>query len=116
MGSRPSIEGDVYSYGILLLEMFTGVSPTDERFNDGLSLQKHVEMAFPEKIMDIIDTKLFSGINEQDNPYAPENIYGYLVLVTRCGLLCTKESPKMRITIKYVIKELNSAKKELLGL
>ncbi|KAF3336377.1 putative receptor-like protein kinase [Carex littledalei] len=45
MGGRASVEGDAYSYGILVLEMFTGVNPTDERFNDGLNLNMHVEMA-----------------------------------------------------------------------
>jgi serine/threonine protein kinase len=76
MGGRTSIEGDVYSYSILLLEMFTGVSPTDERFDDSLSIQKHVDMVFSEKkIMDIIDTKLLSGIDGQDKHVAPKNVY-----------------------------------------
>jgi serine/threonine protein kinase len=39
-GSSVSTQGDVYSLGILLLEMFTGRSPTDEIFNDSLDLHK----------------------------------------------------------------------------
>jgi Protein tyrosine and serine/threonine kinase len=115
MGHRPSIEGDVYSYGILLLETFTGISPTDERFDDNLSLQKHVEMAFPEQIMDIIDTKIFSGIDEEEQLVAPENVYSGLITVIQCGLLCSNVSPKDRISIKDVVKELNLAQKKLLG-
>jgi serine/threonine protein kinase len=115
MGRRPSIEGDVYSYGILLLEMFIGLSPTDESFGDGLSLQKHVEMAFPEQIMDIIDAKLFLGIVGQDKMVAPENVYSCLISVIQCGLLCSKESPKDRISIKDILKELKSAQMKLLG-
>jgi hypothetical protein len=105
----------VYSYGILLLEMFTGVSPTDKRFGDSLSLQKHVEMAFPGQIMDIIDTKIFSGIDEQDKPVAPKCVYNCLISVIQCGLLCSNVSPKNRISIKDVLKELNSTQKMLLG-
>nr|AGT17283.1 kinase [Saccharum hybrid cultivar R570] len=39
-GSAVSTTGDVYSLGILLLEMFTGRSPTDDMFGDMLDLHK----------------------------------------------------------------------------
>src|SRR5664279_2484074 len=104
MGGRPSVEGDVYSYGVLLLELFTGVSPTDERIRDGLSLQKQVEMVFPDQVMDIVDLKLFPETDGEHNLYAPENVYSCLVSVIQCGLLCSKESPKERISIKDVTK------------
>ncbi|KAB2063996.1 hypothetical protein ES319_A10G258400v1 [Gossypium barbadense] len=55
MGSELSTKGDVYSYGILLLEMFTGKSPIDERFREGLSLHNFVKAALPERIIEITD-------------------------------------------------------------
>ncbi|XP_078159181.1 receptor kinase-like protein Xa21 [Carex rostrata] len=113
MGGRPSVEGDVYSYGILLLEMFTGVSPTDERIRDGLSLLKHVEMAFPVQVMDIVDPNLFSE-TDGENLYVPRNVYSCLVSVIQCGLLCSKESPNERISMQDVTKELNSARTKML--
>ncbi|XVE58718.1 hypothetical protein DITRI_Ditri04bG0191400 [Diplodiscus trichospermus] len=36
-------EGDVYSFGILLLEVMTGKRPTDDMFSDGLNLHKLVK-------------------------------------------------------------------------
>ena len=45
-GERQSTAGDVYSFGILLLELFTGKSPRHESFIEGLSLKKWVEMNF----------------------------------------------------------------------
>ncbi|KAK6152517.1 hypothetical protein DH2020_015152 [Rehmannia glutinosa] len=49
LGSNYSPDGDVYSFGILLLEMFTGKRPTDTAFKDGLNLHNHVKMALPKK-------------------------------------------------------------------
>ncbi|XP_072999043.1 LOW QUALITY PROTEIN: receptor kinase-like protein Xa21 [Typha latifolia] len=97
MGCRASIFGDVYSYGILLLEMFTGVNRRDDKFKDGLSLHA----SFPEQIMDIIDNRLFLEDNamiiEQDivDTVDPiESTQNCLILVIKYGLLCSKESPK----------------------
>uniref|UniRef100_A0A2N9HYB4 Protein kinase domain-containing protein n=1 Tax=Fagus sylvatica TaxID=28930 RepID=A0A2N9HYB4_FAGSY len=45
MGSEVSTYGDVYSYGILLSEMFTGKRPTDEIFKNSLSLHEFVKTA-----------------------------------------------------------------------
>ena len=58
MGNEVSTYGDVYSYGILLLEMFTGKRPTDNIFQDGLNLHDFVNAALPEGIIDIIDPTL----------------------------------------------------------
>ncbi|CAN1168516.1 Probable LRR receptor-like serine/threonine-protein kinase At3g47570 [Linum perenne] len=45
MGNEVSIQGDIYSYGMLLLELFTGKRPTGETFTDGLSLHSVVKIA-----------------------------------------------------------------------
>jgi hypothetical protein len=38
-----SAHGDIYSYGILVLESVTGKRPTDDEFTQGLSLHGYVE-------------------------------------------------------------------------
>ncbi|XP_078149922.1 receptor kinase-like protein Xa21 [Carex rostrata] len=111
MGGKASVEGDAYSFGILLLEMFTGVSPTDERFRDGLSLHNYVQMAFSDRFSEIIDHKLFPA-NGGENTNS-EDVQDCLVSVIQCGLLCSKLSPKERIGIKEVVKELNWARMKL---
>lgn len=58
MGNEVSTNGDVYSYGILLPEMFTGKRPTDDIFKDGFSLHGFVKAALPERLVDVVDPVL----------------------------------------------------------
>jgi serine/threonine protein kinase len=58
MGGEASIQGDVYSCGILVLEMFTGRRPTDEMFKDGPNLHNFVKMALLERLDQIVDPLL----------------------------------------------------------
>ncbi|GKA59731.1 kinase-like domain-containing protein, partial [Tanacetum coccineum] len=55
IGSEMTSSGDVYSFGILLLEVMTGKKPTDDMFNDGLSLHKFAYMALLAHVIDVID-------------------------------------------------------------
>nr|GEW26341.1 protein kinase-like domain-containing protein [Tanacetum cinerariifolium] len=55
IGSEMTSSRDVYSFGILLLEVMTGKKPTDDMFDDGLSLHKFAYMALPDHVIDVID-------------------------------------------------------------
>ena len=66
MGGQVSTFGDVYSYGTLLLEIFTGKRPTDDIFTDGLNLPQFVAMALPENVMEVLDPSLLLA-EEEDN-------------------------------------------------
>ncbi|MFS8027144.1 putative protein kinase RLK-Pelle-LRR-XII-1 family [Helianthus anomalus] len=47
VGNKMTKEGDIYSFGILLLEIMTGRRPTDPIFQQGLNLHGYVKMALP---------------------------------------------------------------------
>jgi serine/threonine protein kinase len=53
-----STHRDIYSYGILVLEMITGRRPTDNTFEGTSGIHKYVEMAIKNSVMDIIDMDL----------------------------------------------------------
>ncbi|GLJ17798.1 hypothetical protein SUGI_0311170 [Cryptomeria japonica] len=88
LGGNVSIEGDVYSYGILTLEMVTRKRPSDDMYVGDMNLQKWVKSAFPNRLADIVDGGLFSDVNEnmEDNRCLLSFIY--------VGLLCTSESTR----------------------
>ncbi|KAH7548387.1 hypothetical protein JRO89_XS14G0112400 [Xanthoceras sorbifolium] len=70
MGGSVSAQGDIYSHGILLLEMLTGKRSTNEMFKDDLSLHSLCKMALPDKVIDIADSQLLileEELNDQTN-------------------------------------------------
>jgi len=50
-GLAVSTYGDVYSFGVILIEMFIGRSPTDDMFRDGMSLHYFAKASLPAKVM-----------------------------------------------------------------
>ena len=117
MGSKVSMEGDIYSFGIFLLEMFTGKRPTDSDFEDGMSLNQFVKTALPEKAMEIVDQGFIPReVEEESSDNAAWKIYKCCVLVLKIGVMCSDESPRGRIKIDEALKQLCEAKKMLLGL
>nr|XP_010909264.3 receptor kinase-like protein Xa21 [Elaeis guineensis] len=120
LGCEVSTQGDVYSYGILLLEMFTGKRPTDETFNESLDLHRFVEMAFPSQIMNIVDPQLireeeYEIINDiQQRCTIQDKIRECLILVISIGLQCSSKVPKERPHMGNIVKKMTAAR-EILG-
>uniref|UniRef100_A0A0D9XTB5 Receptor kinase-like protein Xa21 n=1 Tax=Leersia perrieri TaxID=77586 RepID=A0A0D9XTB5_9ORYZ len=64
-GNMVSTHGDVYSYGILVLETVTGKRPTDNKFTQGLSLREYVELGLHGNVMDVVDNQLCLGLENK---------------------------------------------------
>ncbi|RWR91198.1 LRR.XII-like protein [Cinnamomum micranthum f. kanehirae] len=99
MGGEVSTYGDVYSYGILLLKMFTGKRPTDDVFKDDLNLHQLAKMAFPERVIEIIDHRLLLEGNEnissnEDYNEKRSRMHECLLSLVRIGISCSVEAQK----------------------
>uniref|UniRef100_A0ACD5YAV2 Uncharacterized protein n=1 Tax=Avena sativa TaxID=4498 RepID=A0ACD5YAV2_AVESA len=107
MGCKISMGGDVYSFGVLLLEMLTAVRPTDTLCGNALSLHKYVDQAFPERISEVLDPHMPS---EDDEVAASIRMQNYIMPLVSIGLMCSMESPKDRPGIHDVCAKIVAIK------
>ncbi|XP_061357696.1 probable LRR receptor-like serine/threonine-protein kinase At3g47570 [Gastrolobium bilobum] len=111
MGSEMSIEGDMYSFGILILEMLTARRPTDEMFKDGHTLHNYVKVTISNNFVEIVDPTIHPNELENENlGFTHPNVEKCLLSLFRIALACSMESPKERMNMIDVIKELNLIK------
>ncbi|KAE8800296.1 putative receptor kinase [Hordeum vulgare] len=108
-GTEISVEGDVYSYGVLLLEMLTGRRPTDPFFSDTTNLPKYVEMACPGNLLETMDV----NIRCNQEPQAVLELFA--APVSRLGLACCRGSARQRIKMGDVVKELGAIKQIIMA-
>ncbi|XP_058070975.1 probable LRR receptor-like serine/threonine-protein kinase At3g47570 [Magnolia sinica] len=113
MDGKASTHGDVYSYGILLLEMITRKRPTNDMFRDNQGLHHFAKSNFPEQVMEIIDpTFLFKdteAIQDSENRNNLRNrMHNCLVSLVNVGVSCSAELPKERMKMRDVVMEMNA--------
>ncbi|CAN1187589.1 Putative receptor-like protein kinase At3g47110 [Linum perenne] len=106
MGNEVSIQGDIYSYGILLLEMFTQKRPTDDTFKSGLNLHNVVKSALSKqhtsKVVDpvLLDELLSSKDREE-----------LMSDILEIGVACSANIPEERVGMSEVVSRLINIKK-----
>ncbi|XP_050290146.1 probable LRR receptor-like serine/threonine-protein kinase At3g47570 [Quercus robur] len=106
---RVSTKCDIYSYGIILLEMITRKKPTDEMFVGELGMRQWIASLLDR--MEVVDDGLLSIEDGRDVTVMQTILSSILEL----GLRCSEELPDERPKIKDVVAKVNKIKLALLG-
>ncbi|KAM0918395.1 hypothetical protein ACQ4PT_008946 [Festuca glaucescens] len=110
LGGRPSVRGDVYSFGVMLLELLTGKRPTDVIFSEGLTLHDWVRRHYPHDLAGAV----------AHAPWRRDVVDGTVqvadmavVELIELGLACTQYSPALRPTMADVCHEITLVKEDV---
>ncbi|CAA7033121.1 unnamed protein product [Microthlaspi erraticum] len=113
MGKRASIHGDVYSFGVLLLEIVSGRRPTDVLVTEGSSLHEFMKLHYPNSLEGIIQQALFRW-KPQGKPEICEKLWREVILeMIELGLVCTQYNPSTRPNMLDVAHEMGRLKEYL---
>ncbi|XP_028965904.1 probable LRR receptor-like serine/threonine-protein kinase At3g47570 [Malus domestica] len=107
-----STKGDVYSFGIVLMETFTKRKPTDEMFVGEMNLKQWIENSlFPDSAIDeVVDADILG--TEEDGDFVSRR--DCLSSVMRLALACCAALPEERINMKDAAVTLNKIKTKYL--
>ncbi|KAM3242246.1 hypothetical protein ACQJBY_054742 [Aegilops geniculata] len=112
-GRRASTSGDVYGFGIILMEMMTGKRPTDPMFKDGVTIVHFVESNFPHEIAHVIDANLSEEC--KDIAKTENYVNECLVSVLQLALSCTHPAPSERMNMKEIASKMHAIKTSYVG-
>ncbi|CAL5204127.1 unnamed protein product [Lathyrus oleraceus] len=137
LGGKASTSGDVYSFGILLLEMFIAKKPTDEMFKEGLNMNNFVSEMGEKQLLNIVDQRLINhyeystqnfssdshsggsgdiSYSDGSNTYWTHKSEECIAAAMKIGLSCVAHHPKDRWTMREALSKLHGIKQFILGL
>ncbi|KAF8018577.1 hypothetical protein BT93_H3458 [Corymbia citriodora subsp. variegata] len=122
-GIAVSMKGDVYSFGVLILEMFTGKRPTNDMFENGLDLHHFAKTALTDRVEKVLDPILLQEIEESEKRRTVTlegknkswlSTLECLVSIIKIGVNCSSKSPRERMDISDALSKLQRIKKKFL--
>ncbi|XP_047311847.1 MDIS1-interacting receptor like kinase 1-like [Impatiens glandulifera] len=96
-------KSDIYSFGVVLLELLTGKRPLDPAFGECVDIVEWVRSKIKKKrsMGEALDSSIVGS---------SEHVEEEMLLVLRIALLCTAKSPKDRPSMRDTITMLGEAK------
>ena len=97
--SKATTKCDVYSYGVVLMELITGKKPVEAEFGETKNITYWVatKVGTMEGAMEVLDNRLSGSFRDE------------MLQVLRIGLRCTCGSPALRPTMHEVVQLLIEA-------
>ncbi|KAK6796418.1 hypothetical protein RDI58_004119 [Solanum bulbocastanum] len=98
---------DVYSFGIMMMETFTGMRPSDEMFTGDLSLRYWINDSFPNGVVD-------GNLLRPEEEHIKEKMQCVLSIM-ELALSCTLVSPDARVNIEDALSALQKIRHQFVN-